>query len=226
MRSAPAVTLATATGTSERGRHSKSSSSTAMRMAAIGAAKVADIPAAAPATSNVVRSASDKPQPLRDERAECSAGHDDWTLGAERPAGPDGDRRGDGFQHRDPRLDACAAQQDGFDGFGNSVAANLVGTITRHQADDDAADDGDNQHSSVRLIRSGRADHGEAYAVIEEDVCRQRNRAEQQHCESRSAGADHNRDGGEEPCASIDGEVTQSGGPGSHRASAARERLE
>ena len=42
-------------------------------------------------------------------------------------------------------------------------------------------------------VRSGRADHGEAYAVIEEDVCRQRNRAQQQHCKGGSAGADHER---------------------------------
>ena len=59
MRRAPAVALATATGTSERGRHSNSSSSTASRIAATGAANVADIPAAAPETSSVVRSASD-----------------------------------------------------------------------------------------------------------------------------------------------------------------------
>ena len=40
-----------------RGFHSKSRSSTARRTAATGAAKVADIPAAAPATSSVLRSA-------------------------------------------------------------------------------------------------------------------------------------------------------------------------
>ena len=57
-RSTAAVTLAKATGTSERGRHSKSSNSTASNTAAKGAAKVADMPAAAPATSSVVRSAS------------------------------------------------------------------------------------------------------------------------------------------------------------------------
>ena len=58
MRTMAAVMLAKATGMRLRGRHSKSSSSTARRMAASGAAKVADMPAAAPATSRVVRSAS------------------------------------------------------------------------------------------------------------------------------------------------------------------------
>ena len=57
-RNAAAVTLAIATGTSERGLHSNSSSSTASRIAASGARNVADIPAAAPATSIVDRSAS------------------------------------------------------------------------------------------------------------------------------------------------------------------------
>ncbi len=53
-----AVALAMATGTRLRGRNSKSRSSTARRSAANGVAKVADIPAAAPATRRVVRSAS------------------------------------------------------------------------------------------------------------------------------------------------------------------------
>ena len=53
-----AVALAIATGTRLRGLSSKSRSSTARRMAATGVANVADIPAAAPATRRVVRSAS------------------------------------------------------------------------------------------------------------------------------------------------------------------------
>src|ERR1700733_8791062 len=54
----PAVVLAIATGTRLLGLHSKSNSSTASRIAATGVANVADIPAAAPATSSVVLSAS------------------------------------------------------------------------------------------------------------------------------------------------------------------------
>ena len=50
--------LAIATGTRLLGLHSKSSSSTARRIAATGVANVAAIPAAAPATSSVVLSAS------------------------------------------------------------------------------------------------------------------------------------------------------------------------
>ena len=56
-RRTAAVALASATGTKLRGFHSNNSSSTASRTEATGAANVADIPAAAPATSSVLRSA-------------------------------------------------------------------------------------------------------------------------------------------------------------------------
>ncbi len=51
------MALASATGTMLRGFSSNSSSSTASSTAAIGVANVADMPAAAPATSSVLRSA-------------------------------------------------------------------------------------------------------------------------------------------------------------------------
>ena len=56
-RQAAATTAATATGMKLRGFHSKSSSSTASSTAATGVPKVAAMPAAAPATSKVFRSA-------------------------------------------------------------------------------------------------------------------------------------------------------------------------
>ena len=56
-RAAAAVALASATGMKLRGFHSNSSSSTARITAATGEANVADMPAAAPATSSVLRSA-------------------------------------------------------------------------------------------------------------------------------------------------------------------------
>ena len=59
-RSTPAVAAATATGTNERGLHSKSSNSTASNVAASGVENTPAMPAAAPATSSVERSASDR----------------------------------------------------------------------------------------------------------------------------------------------------------------------
>jgi hypothetical protein len=52
------VTTAVATGTKLRGRHSNSSSSTTSRIEASGASNVAAMPAAAPATSSVLRSSA------------------------------------------------------------------------------------------------------------------------------------------------------------------------
>ena len=56
MRTAATVAAANATGISERGRNSNSSSSIANSTAETGAPKVAAIPAAAPAASSVLRS--------------------------------------------------------------------------------------------------------------------------------------------------------------------------
>src|ERR1700761_6351294 len=56
-RAKPATAHARATGRKLRGRHSNSSSSTASRTAATGVPNTAVMPAAAPATSSVLRSA-------------------------------------------------------------------------------------------------------------------------------------------------------------------------
>ena len=79
---------------------------------------------------------------LREQRAERAAGHDDRAFRAERPAGSDGDRRRQRLQHRHLRLDSALAEQDRLDGFGNAVAANLLRAEARHQSDNEAADDG------------------------------------------------------------------------------------
>ena len=58
MRTPVAAAAASATGITERGRYSNNSSSMARRVADTGLAKIAAIPAAAPAASNVLRSAA------------------------------------------------------------------------------------------------------------------------------------------------------------------------
>ena len=58
LRSTVATIAATATGTKLRGVHSNSSSSTASMIAAIGVPNTVVMPAAAPATSSVLRSLS------------------------------------------------------------------------------------------------------------------------------------------------------------------------
>ncbi len=77
---------------------------------------------------------------LRDQRADRAARHDDRPLRAERTAGADRDRRRERLQNRDLDVQAGAADQDRFDRFRNAVAADLLGAVTRHQADDQRAD--------------------------------------------------------------------------------------
>src|SRR5438046_10606194 len=57
-----ATAEATETGMKERGLHSKSNNSTASKTAATGASKMADMPAAAPATRRARRSAAERGQ--------------------------------------------------------------------------------------------------------------------------------------------------------------------
>src|SRR3954468_23521913 len=103
LRSTAAVTQATTTGMKLRGFHSNSSNSTASSTAAIGVPNTAVMPAAAPATNNAFARAAGSHQllrpprgnveQLREQGADGAAGHDDRSLGAERSAGADGDRR-------------------------------------------------------------------------------------------------------------------------------------
>src|SRR5919197_946877 len=99
-----------------RGFHSKSNSSTASSTAATGEAKVADIPPAAPATSNVRRSALVR-------RKNCAIIEPKappvMMIGPSAPNGP-------------PEPMEIAEES----GFGNAMAADAFRAETRHQADD------------------------------------------------------------------------------------------
>ena len=140
-RRAPATAQATATGIRLRGFISNSSSSTASSTAATGVPKVAVMPPAAPAASSVLRSAAVRLKDLGDDGAEGAAGHDDRSLGAERAAGADGDRGRQRLEDGDLGRHAAAADEDGFEGFRDAVAADAVGAVAGHEADDEAADD-------------------------------------------------------------------------------------
>ncbi len=77
---------------------------------------------------------------LREERPNCAAGHDYRALSAERTAAADRNRRRQGFQDCDFRLHAAAAEQNSFERFGNAMAANFFRSVSRHKADNHAAD--------------------------------------------------------------------------------------
>ena len=184
-RNTPAVALAIATGTRLRGLHSNSSSSTASRIAATGVANVADMPAAAPATRSVVRSASVSVNPLRDERAQSSARHDDRAFRAERAAGANRDRRRYRLENRDLRIDPRAVQQNRLDGLRNPVPADFVGAKTSHQANQKSANHRNNDHPVAQRASCRRyADRTEP--VIVEKIRRDRDQPKQKRPQERS----------------------------------------
>ena len=52
-------------------------------------------------------------------------------------------------------IDARAVEQNGLDGFGDAVAADFFRTETRHEADDQAADDGDESNPTRAVDPAG-----------------------------------------------------------------------
>ena len=150
MRTPVAVAAASATGMSERGRYSKSSSSTASSTAETGLPKVAAMPAAAPAASSVLRSSAVVVEDLPEQRAERAAGGDDGPLGAERAAGADGDGRRERLEERDARRDAALVGEHLLHRLGDAVAADGLRAVARHEPDDEAPTTADDDDPAAR----------------------------------------------------------------------------
>ena len=128
------------TGIRLRGFHSNSRSSTASSTAAIGVPKIAVMPAAAPATSRVLRSAALRLKHCANSEPRAPPV---MMIGPSAPNGPPVPieiAEDSGLRIGDFRLHAAAADQDRLDGFGNAVAADLLGAKARHQPDGEAAD--------------------------------------------------------------------------------------
>ena len=135
-----AMTDAVTTGMKLRGRHSKSRSSTASNVAAIGEAKTADIPPAAPATSNVFRSAALKWKSCARIEPKAPAGHDNGTFRAKRTACSDRDSRRDRLRVALPWVESqLPPEKNRFQSFRNSVSADFFRAISRHQTDHERA---------------------------------------------------------------------------------------
>src|SRR5215831_2937522 len=133
---APATALARATGIKLRGFHSKSSSSTASKTAATGDANVADMPAAAPATSRVFRS-------LLVRRKNCAISEPKAPpviiMGPSAPKGPPEPiemAADSGFKKATRGSTRLPIDEDSFDGFGNAMPADTLRSIACHEAND------------------------------------------------------------------------------------------
>src|SRR5262249_39723631 len=84
-----------------------------------------------------IQIAAHRPHSRTDSAPRC----DEGPPGAERPAAADPDRRRQRLQQRDPRLDPTAAEQDRLDRLRNAVTPDALGAVTRHEPDDERADD-------------------------------------------------------------------------------------
>ena len=129
-------------------------------------------------------------QELPEQGAESAAGGDDGTFGTERPAGADGDGRGDGLEHRNPGGDTALVEQNLLHRFGNAVAADGGRPVARHQPDDDRAGDRHQDHEGAQPVGGGRNEDARDPS-IEGEV---RDEADQ----ARQRLGDHPRGGGDD----------------------------
>src|SRR5579871_3087136 len=115
---------------------------------------------------------------LGDHGAERTAGHDDGAFRSEWSAAADGDGRGERLENRQARLDAAAVDENRFDSFRNSVAADALGAIARHESNDESAGDGDENGPCSQVI--SRWGHQlEIPALVVEEIGEQSDEAEQ-----------------------------------------------
>ncbi len=92
---------------------------------------------------------------LRDQRSDRAPGHDDRPFSTERSARSNRDRRGKRLEQRDPRLDAAAVDQNRFDRLRNPVAADALGPVAGHDADDQCADNRHQDDQRAEMMIGG-----------------------------------------------------------------------
>ena len=133
-RTTVAMTTAAVTGTRLRGRHSNNSSFDGQQNGC--QRSVERRRHAAGGTGNKQRFSfiCGQVQVLSQDRTERPAGHDDGSLSAERATGADADRRRNRLEHSNFGFDAAAPGENGLNGLGHPMTANLVRTEPRHPA--------------------------------------------------------------------------------------------
>src|SRR6185436_7193669 len=145
---------------------------------------------------------------LRDHGAEGAAGHDDRTFRAEGAARPDGDGGRERLEEGDPGLDLAALEQDGLDRFRDPVAADTLGPVAGHEADDEGARHGDEDLEPPEVVARGRH-HLRRPALEEEQVREQADQLQEGQGHVRGDDADDDGQGREREHAAGGGEVAQ-----------------
>ena len=149
-------------------------------------------------------------QQLRDQRADCAAGHDDWPFRAERPAGADHHCRGERLQDCHPHIHSRPAEQDRLDRLGNAMAADFLTAVARHQPNHQRT--GHRHQNRPQAERRGREGPIRQVELAEiRDVGGQPDQLEQRHAGRHSAGGHHDGDQRDQQHARAGREIRQLG---------------
>src|SRR5262249_33665630 len=118
---------------------------------------------------------------LRDERPESTACHDDRALCSKWSSRSDRDGGRDWFEKSNLRLDQATAQQNCLQSFRDSVATDLLRTVTGHESDDERANHrrSNHPHAQMMVLQVGKRrgklleedDVGQLCNQPEEDLC-------------------------------------------------------
>ncbi|MCB9160888.1 MAG: hypothetical protein H6644_13740 [Caldilineaceae bacterium] len=138
---------------------------------AMGALKVAAMPAAAPHATSVFTRSSEKAQELAQRRTQRRAHLDDGPFAAGGTARADGQRRGQHFGGRHPRADAPALDRHRLHDFGHAVALGLAGKFVDDETDGRARQPHGQQCTHDHADGCGQAfgQHGDELEQVDED---------------------------------------------------------
>src|SRR3954471_23157889 len=95
-----------------------------------------------------------------------------------------------------PRRYAEATQQEGLDRFRHAVSADLVGAEARHQSDDQASNDRNQQRPISKVMMRGR-DEVETPALVVKKICEEADETQQDQSDIGTGDPDHNRESGD-----------------------------
>src|SRR2546427_1745025 len=106
---------------------------------------------------------------LRGHGPECPTRHDDRAFRTERTSRSDGDGRRNRLEDRELRLNTAAVEKDGFDCFRNAVATNSLGSVSRHETNNQAPENRHSDHEDSEMMAERRHQLAR-YALVKENV--------------------------------------------------------
>ena len=143
------------------------------------------------------------PNELSGNGAERTASCDDWAFCSERTARSYCDCRGYQLQEEHARGDSASTEQDILHDFRNSMSANCGRPVSRHDSDDQCADQWCYQYSKNPGICSRRIYEGAGDSSIERDVGDKPNERRENLCGETCADCEERRQNRDEHRATI-----------------------